>query len=113
MIVVLAPQTREVEASFTAETSDAKGIRWSSDGALLAVWEAVGMAATVHIYTADGQLFKKWADEQPRDDDVGLGVERIEWAGQNLCIGMGDGRVIILGGKTVILQKKRYPRARR
>ena len=103
IVVVLGPPgKREVEASFELAVADARGLRWSAEGRWLAAWEAASGGAAVALYTPDGQLFKVWRDEGGAEG-VSLGIERCEWCGERLCVGLGDGRVVVLAGRAVSL----------
>ena len=103
VVVILEPRgKRGVEAQFevTGAVTDARGLRWSADGRWLAVWETASAGGVVAVYTPDGQLFKVWRDGGGQDG-VSLGVERCEWCGERLCLGLADGRVIVLAGQRV------------
>ncbi|MCJ1443929.1 MAG: hypothetical protein MMC23_004429 [Stictis urceolatum] len=93
----------EVEANFTLEALDAQGVRWSPDGRWMVVWEMPGLDASVWVYTADGQLFRRWSGGESVEN-VGLGVRVCEWdaGGSWLWCGMGDGRVVGLGTRTFL-----------
>ena len=109
MVVVFSPGKREVESTWTADTIDAKGIKWSPDGLWLVVWESGSMGIGVFVYTADGQLFRRWEGQiQGADDDgahiedIGVGVERCEWsANGDLWVATGNGKVVLLAAKKV------------
>ena len=108
VVVILSPRPqgtgRMLEGEFALDTYDARGIRWSRDGKWLAVWDAPSMGPGVWVYAAEGSLLKKWDDGRGGQDGVGLGVEKVEWDIEGrLVVGMGDGRVVLLGGKSVSL----------
>ena len=99
---------RRVEAEFALDTYDARGVRWSRDGKWLAVWDAPSMGPGVWVYSADGSLLKRWDDGGGGEEGVGLGIEKVEWDVEGrLIMGMGDGRVVLLGGRIVSLQWSR------
>lgn len=102
VVVVLSPDgTGDVQACFVVrECCDARGLRWSERGEWLVVWEAGALGAVVAVYTPEGMLFRRW-EEEVKGEEVGLGVERVEWCGGKLCLGMGDGRIVVLDGRTV------------
>lgn len=103
VVLVFSPAKRELEATWTVDTVDARGLRWSLDGLWVAIWDSSAMGPSIFIYTADGQLFRRWnGTQQHGDEDVGVGVERCEWdENGGLWVALGDERVLNLGGKTV------------
>lgn len=119
VVVILSQQqdrdngTRTVEIEFPIATSDAVGLRFSPDGAWLAIWDipSAGISqdptnsstrSTLYIYTSTGNLYKQWNDMNgSQNPELGLGVERIEWiADGRLVIGTFDGRTVILAART-------------
>ena len=78
VVMVLAPGAQEPEYSVTVPTIDAQGIQWSPDGNWLVVWDAESVGLAVHIYTANGTLFKTYMGNQDAGNP-GLGVVRVDW----------------------------------
>ncbi|KAI4657377.1 uncharacterized protein J4E79_007450 [Alternaria viburni] len=106
ILLLLAPGTYKVINRVELTTSDAAGLRWSRDGRWLAVWDAASAGYKLHIYTADGHLYRAMTRE-PSDDvsewDVeGLGIKTLEWVPGNECLAVGgwDRRVRILSTRT-------------
>ncbi|KAK4988550.1 hypothetical protein LTR50_003845 [Elasticomyces elasticus] len=93
----------------TLPTTDAKSISWSSDGAWLAVVDTPLARPALHIYTADGNLFRtcnvaatsamSGLDE---DDDLGLSIKSIAWSPSTnfLAVGGFDSRITLLSTRT-------------
>jgi WD40 repeat protein len=99
MLTIHAPRSYKVITSAALPTSDAQGLKWSPDGMWIAVWDADTAGLKVFIYTADGNFYRTYTD----DDDQGLGVQCIEWSpdSQYLAISGYDNRVMLLSAKTV------------
>lgn len=106
ILLLLAPGTYKLLNRVELTTTDAVGLRWSRDGRWLAVWDAASAGYKLHIYTADGYLYRTITRE-PSDDasewDVeGLGIKTLEWlpGNERLAIGGWDRRVRILSTRT-------------
>ncbi len=107
-----APHTYAVLASSVISSVDAQGLKWSPDGRWIAIWDAPSAGPKVWIYTADGNSYRSWSVSGNHSDDgtEDLGVKCIEWCPKSryLVIGTYDGKVAVLGTKTVrILQLAR------
>lgn len=91
----------------TLPTTDAQGLKWSADGRWMAVWDTPSIGYKVHIYTADGHLYRTYSGDDDDDDDgnglQGLGVKSLEWSprGDYLVVGGHDRRVTLLTTRTV------------
>ncbi|OAX80538.1 hypothetical protein ACJ72_05127 [Emergomyces africanus] len=59
-LTVHEPETYEVITTVTLKTADAQGLKWSPDGAWLAVWDSASTVLRVEIYTADGQYYRTY-----------------------------------------------------
>jgi WD40 repeat protein len=106
ILLLLAPGTYKVLNRVELTTTDAAGLRWSRDGRWLAVWDAASTGYRLHIYTADGHLYRTITRE-PSDDvsewDVeGLGIKTLEWVpgDDRFAVGGWDRRVRILSTRT-------------
>ena len=97
VVMVLAPGAQEPEYSVTVPTIDAQGIQWSSDGNWLVVWDAESVGLAVHIYTANGSLFKTYLGYQDADNP-GLGVTRVVWdtSASYLAVGSNKNEITLL-----------------
>ncbi|OAG04190.1 uncharacterized protein CC84DRAFT_1219397 [Paraphaeosphaeria sporulosa] len=106
MLMLLAPKTYDVIKRVELATQDAQGVRWSSDGRWLAVWDAASVGYNLCIYTADGHLYRTISREIPDELSEwgieGLGIKTLEWVPGNdwLAVGGWDRRVRILSTKT-------------
>jgi hypothetical protein len=96
--------TYAVVKAVVLPTVDAQGLKWSVDGRWIAIWDAPSMGYKVHIYTADGHLYRTYSGYEV-DGLQGLGVKSLEWSprGDYLAIGGHDRRVTLLSTKTVCL----------
>ena len=106
VVVILGPEqggvAREVEVEFVLDTYDARGIRWSRDGRWIAIWDAASMGPSLWVFTAVGELYKRWDDAGGGEDEVRLGIEKVDWDLEGrICIGMADGRIVLLSAGTV------------
>lgn len=106
VMMLLAPRTYAVLKKVELPTVDAAGLKWSRDGRWIAVWDAASSGYHVHIYTADGHLYRSLSRESNEEMDKwgieGLGVKSIEWVPGNewLAVGGWDRRVRILSTRT-------------
>lgn len=89
VITIYDAETWSILNTASLTTVDAQGLKWSPDGRWLAVWETPSIGFQVHIYTADGILYRVYTGEAPDDTLAGLGVRSIEWSptGEFLAIG--------------------------
>lgn len=96
-LLLLSPKSRELVESVNLTTVDAQGIKWSSDGRWLAIWDIPSMGFKVLIYTADGNLYKTYAGGQDTDN-IGLGVKTLKWSPDSNLLAIGDcnQRVVLL-----------------
>ena len=101
-LLILAPGTHEILENVELPTVDAQGVKWSSDGLWLAIWDTASSGYRVLIYTADGHLFKTFTGGQTVDE-IGLGIKNVAWGphGKHLAIGDYDDRVTILATTSV------------
>ena len=101
-LMILAPGTHEVLENVELPTVDAQGVKWSSDGLWLAIWDTASSGYRILIYTADGNLFKTYAGGQTVDE-IGLGIKNVAWGphGKYLAIGDYDDHVTILANASV------------
>ncbi|KAH7109841.1 quinon protein alcohol dehydrogenase-like superfamily [Dendryphion nanum] len=108
LLLLLAPKTNTVLKRIDLPTTDACGLKWSLDGRWLALWDSPSTGYNLHIYTADGHLFRTLTREplppdESRDWSIeGLGIKSVEWVpgGRWLAIGGWDRRVRILSTQT-------------
>ena len=101
-LLILAPGTHEVLESVELPTVDAQGVKWSSNGLWLTIWDTASAGYRILFYTADGHLFKTYAGGQTVDE-IGLGIKNVAWSphGKYLAIGDYDDRVTILANTSV------------
>lgn len=94
------PGTYEVINNVLLPTTDAQGVKWSPDGAWLAVWDTASMGTKIVIYTADAQYYKTYTEGS---DGFNLGIKTIEWSPDSsiLALGKHDGTVELLNCTTV------------
>lgn len=97
------PGTYGLIKSFSPQTVDAQGLKWSPDGRWLAVWDALSTGYKVLIYTADGNLFRTHCGDYFTDELNGLGVKNVEWSpsGDFLVVAGFQKKLTLLGTKTV------------
>jgi WD40 repeat protein len=109
VLLILAPRSYKVIKRVELPTVDAQNLKWSTDGRWLAVWDSASSGYTLHVYTADGHLYRTITREHPSADEVynewaveGLGIKTVEWVpnGEYLAVGGWDRRVRILSTRT-------------
>ncbi|KAK1907104.1 hypothetical protein P3342_006292 [Pyrenophora teres f. teres] len=106
ILLLLAPGTYTVLNRVELPTTDVAGLKWSRDGRWLAIWDAASTGYKLHIYTADGHLYRTITRETCDDisewDVEGLGVKTLEWipGNERLAVGGWDRRVRILSTRT-------------
>lgn len=103
ILTIHAPRTHEVIKTISLTTHDAQGLKWSRDGKWLAVWDSPSVGYKIHIYTADGHLYRVYGGEAGEEHQLGLGVKSLEWSprGDYLAAGGHDRRVTMLSTRTV------------
>ncbi|PGG95800.1 hypothetical protein AJ79_09860 [Helicocarpus griseus UAMH5409] len=101
-VTIHEPQTYEAIATVALNTVDAQGLKWSPDGAWLAVWDSASTTPKVAVYTADGQHYRTYSETT---DDTSLGIKTIEWSPDSrvMAIGKHDGTVALINCKTFSL----------
>lgn len=106
VLLLLSAQTYTLLSRIELPTTDAANLKWSRDGRWLAVWDAASAGYNLHIYTADGHLYRTITREPSDDVNAwgieGLGVKSVEWVPGNekLAVGGWDRRVRILSTRT-------------
>jgi WD40 repeat protein len=102
VLTLHAPGTYALMKTTVLTTTDAQGLRWSADGRWIAIWDAPSIGYKVHVYTADGHLYRTYSGDNT-DGLQGLGVKSLEWSprGDYLAIGGHDRRVTLLSTRTV------------
>ncbi|KAI9842702.1 MAG: hypothetical protein M1837_006987 [Sclerophora amabilis] len=101
LLTLHAATEYNVLISLTLPTVDAQGLRWSPCGRWIAIWDSVASGPKIHIYTADGHLYRSHSGSQ--DEEVrGLGIKSVEWSplGDFLAIGDYEDRMSLLSGST-------------
>ena len=88
-LLLLSPKTHELVGSVNLTTVDAQGIKWSSDGRWLAIWDIPSMGFKVLIHTAEGHLYKTYTGGQDADN-IGLGVKTLKWSPNSNLLAIGD-----------------------
>ncbi|KAL5115692.1 hypothetical protein ACEQ8H_006404 [Pleosporales sp. CAS-2024a] len=106
LLLLLAARTYTLLSRVELPTADAANLRWSRDGRWLAIWDAASAGYSLHVYTADGHLYRTMAREPCDDMDAwgiqGLGIKSVEWipGNEKLAVGGWDRRVRILSTRT-------------
>ncbi|KAF2469850.1 uncharacterized protein BDR25DRAFT_288278 [Lindgomyces ingoldianus] len=106
VMILLAPRTYKVLKRVELRTVDAQGLKWSGDGSWVAIWDSSGSGYHLHIYTADGHLYRTIQREtqmlSSEFDIEGLGIKTVDWLPGNefLAIGGWDRRVRMLSTRT-------------
>jgi WD40 repeat protein len=104
VLSIHAPQSYALLASTVLPTLDAQGLKWSPDGRWLAIWDTPSAGPRVWIFTADGNLFRSWSTAGSEEEGgEQLGVKSLDWCPNSrfLAIGAFDGKVTVLGTRTV------------
>ncbi|OAL56406.1 hypothetical protein IQ07DRAFT_617044 [Pyrenochaeta sp. DS3sAY3a] len=106
VLLLLSSPSYTLLARTELPTIDAAGLKWSRDGRWLAIWDAASAGYKLHIYTADGHLYRtisrEVSDEANEWGVEGLGIKSVEWVPGNewLAVGGWDRRVRILSTRT-------------
>lgn len=104
ILLLLAAKTYQVLQRIELPTTDATNIAWSPDGRWIAVWESPSAGYNLHIYTADGHLYRSIAREACDEGTgiQGLGIKTVSWlpGNEKLAIGGWDRRIRILSTRT-------------
>lgn len=106
ILLLLAPPSYTILKRVELPTTDAQGLKWSRDGRWLAIWDSAATGYFLHIYTADGHLYRTLTREPSVDLNEwgveGLGIKSVEWVPGNewLAVGGWDRRVRILSTRT-------------
>jgi hypothetical protein len=106
VLMLLSARTYSLLSRVELPTTDAAGLKWSRDGRWLAIWDAASAGYKLHIYTADGNLYRTISREPTDDIDAwdieGLGIKSVEWVPgkEKLAVGGWDRRVRILSTRT-------------
>jgi WD40 repeat protein len=106
VLLLLSARTYALISRVELPTIDAANLRWSRDGRWLAIWDAASAGYNLHIYTADGNLYRTITREPSEEVDAwgieGLGIKSVEWipGNEKLAIGGWDRRVRILSTRT-------------
>ena len=100
VLMIMESCNYEVLATLELTTIDACGVKYSTDGNWLAVWDTPSAGCRVLLLTADGHLFKTYTLPQ---DELNLGVSCVEWSPKDdyLVVGDCEGRITVLGKNTV------------
>jgi len=103
IITLHASNSYAVLKSYILPTSDAQGLKWSPNGRWLAVWDTPANGIKIHIYTADGNLYRTYVGGDHVDELVGLGVKSIEWSsdGEYLVVAGHEKDIVLLSTRTV------------
>ncbi|KAF2827864.1 hypothetical protein CC86DRAFT_320260 [Ophiobolus disseminans] len=106
VLLLLSARTYTLLSRIELPTIDAVNLKWSRDGRWLAIWDAASAGYSLHIYTADGHLYRTITREPSDDFDAwgieGLGIKSVEWlpGNEKLAVGGWDRRVRILSTRT-------------
>jgi WD40 repeat protein len=106
VLLLLSARTYTLLSRVELPTIDASNLKWSRDGRWLAIWDAASAGYSLHIYTADGHLYRTITREPSDDVDAwgieGLGIKSVEWipGNEKLAVGGWDRRVRILSTRT-------------
>lgn len=106
ILLLLSARTYTILSRVELPTIDAVNLKWSRDGRWLAIWDAASAGYNLHIYTADGHLYRTISREPSDEFDAwgieGLGIKSVEWVpgDEKIAIGGWDRRVRILSTRT-------------
>ncbi|ORY13390.1 hypothetical protein BCR34DRAFT_586540 [Clohesyomyces aquaticus] len=106
VLMMLASGSYKVLKRVELRTVDALGLKWSGDGRWIAVWDSPGSGYNLHVYTADGHLYRSMQREASamvsEFEIEGLGIKTTEWLPGNeyLAVGGWDRRVRMLSTRT-------------
>jgi WD40 repeat protein len=106
VLLLLSARTYTLISRVELPTIDAANLKWSQDGRWLAVWDAASAGYNLHIYTADGNLYRTITCEPSEQIDAwgieGLGIKSVSWipGNEKLAVGGWDRRVRILSTRT-------------
>jgi WD40 repeat protein len=106
VLLLLSARTYTLLSRVELPTIDAANLKWSRDGRWLAIWDAASTGYNLHIYTADGHLYRTISREPSDEFDAwgieGLGIKSVEWipGNEKLAVGGWDRRVRILSTRT-------------
>lgn len=106
VLLLLSARTYNIITRVELPTIDAVNLKWSPDGHWLAIWDAPSAGYKLHIYTADGHLYRTISREPAEEveawDVEGLGIKSVEWipGSEKLAVGGWDRRVRILSTRT-------------
>ncbi|KAH7406779.1 hypothetical protein DE146DRAFT_753331 [Phaeosphaeria sp. MPI-PUGE-AT-0046c] len=106
VLLLLSAKTYGILSRVELSTIDAANLKWSHDGRWLAIWDGASAGYSLHIYTADGHLYRAITREPAEDLDSwgieGLGIKSVEWmpGNEKLAVGGWDRRVRILSTRT-------------
>ncbi|KAF1914699.1 hypothetical protein BDU57DRAFT_501301 [Ampelomyces quisqualis] len=106
VLLLLSARTYTLLSRVELPTTDAANLKWSRDGRWLAIWDAASAGYNLHVYTADGHLYRTITREPSDETDTwgieGLGIKSVEWipGNEKLAVGGWDRRVRILSTRT-------------
>lgn len=106
ILLLLSTRTYTLLSRVELPTIDAANLKWSRDGRWLAIWDAASTGYHLHIYTADGHLYRTITREPSDELDTwgieGLGIKSVDWlpGNERLAVGGWDRRVRILSTRT-------------
>lgn len=109
ILTIHEPRSYELLHRAVLPTVDAQGLKWSTEGRWIAVWDLPSLGTKLLIYTADGNLFRTYTGTADVDDAQDTGVKHIEWspvpASKNACkflaVGKINGNIELLNTQTV------------
>ncbi|KAK2813838.1 hypothetical protein FQN50_000239 [Emmonsiellopsis sp. PD_5] len=106
-LTIHEPETYEAITTVALGTADAQGLKWSPNGAWIAVWDSASAVTKVAIYTADGQHYRTYSGAA---NDTNLGVKTIEWSPDSslLAIGKHNGTVDLINSNTPRLNFQQF-----
>ncbi|KAK6079964.1 WD40 domain-containing protein [Seiridium cupressi] len=99
-VSIHAPDSREVQRSWSPDTVDAQGLSWAPDGKWLVMWESASQGHRVLFFTPDGHKYRDWSGPlHPASDDVhtrlAAGVKLVVFSPDSRYLAIGDyGRCI-------------------
>lgn len=90
MLSIHDPQSRQVVRSWAADTVDAQGINWTTDGGWLLLWESPAHGHRLCVYTPDGDLFRTLDAESLSLSDLSPGIRLCQSSPDSALAALGD-----------------------
>ncbi|KAH8197506.1 hypothetical protein TruAng_008327 [Truncatella angustata] len=95
-VSIHAPESRQVQRSWSPDLVDAQGLSWTPDGRWLILWESAAQGHRVIFYTPDGHKYKDWrgslrlASSDMHGRGLGAGVRLVAFSSESQYMAIGD-----------------------